>query len=106
MNKPSKSERKQETRTDRSDARSLEPHVRNNVKSKRECVSLTGGVERVVPGYDSDPGSSLSQAADLVVLDAAVHRCDAKAAGGVEHFWLLQAIERENIKNPLIRAVV
>lgn len=38
--------------------------------------SLTVHVQRVVPGNDGDPGSSAGQTADLVVLDAAVHRGD------------------------------
>lgn len=58
---------------------------------------LTGGVQRVVPGHYSNAGSSLSQAADLVVLDATVHHCDTKAAARIEHVWLLETTKQGNI---------
>lgn len=53
-------------------------------------VWLTCTVQRVVPGDDSNTGPPLSQAADLVVLDAAVHHCDTQTPTGVKNLGLLK----------------
>lgn len=50
----------------------------------------TCAVQRVVPGYHSNAGSPLSQAADLVVLDATVHHCDPQTSAGVENSGFLE----------------
>lgn len=52
----------------------------------------------MVPGYDSDTGSSLSQAADLVVFDATVHHSDTQITAGVEYSGLLETIRRETTR--------
>lgn len=49
----------------------------------------------MVPRYDSDTGSSLSQAADLVVFDTAVDHSDPQTTGGVENSGLLETIGGE-----------
>lgn len=54
----------------------------------------TFAVQRMVPGYDGNASSSLSQAADLVVFDAAVHHCDLQTAAGVENSGLLETKEK------------
>ena len=52
-------------------------------------LGLTLGVEWVVPRYHGDPRAALTQAPDLVVLDAAVHRRDTHRPGAVIHHRLL-----------------
>lgn len=61
-------------------------------------VRPTCAIQWVVPRYDSDAGSSLSQAADLVVFDAAVDHCDPQTTGGVENSRLLETINGEVTK--------
>lgn len=63
--------------------------------SSSSCVLLTCAVQWVVPGYHSNTGSSLSQAADLVVFDAAVHHCDSQTTTGVEYSRLLTTNKRK-----------
>lgn len=53
----------------------------------------------MVPGYDGNTGSSLSQAADLVVLDAAVDHCDSQTTAGVEYSGLLETDKGEITRN-------
>ncbi len=69
----------------------------NQFAALRRSISVwqTFAVQWVVPGYDSNTGSSLSQAADLVVFDAAVHHCDSQTTAGVEYLGLLETIKRE-----------
>lgn len=64
-------------------------------------VSGTCTVQRVVPGYDSNAGSPLSQAADLVVLDATVHHGDPQPSAGIENSGLLVTIN--SISSPCLR---
>lgn len=49
----------------------------------------------MVPGHHSNTGSSLSQAADLVVFNAAVHHCDSQITAGIKYFGLLNTITEE-----------
>lgn len=58
-------------------------------------VCRTCAVQRVVPGYDGNTGSPLSQAADLVVLDATVHHCDPQTSTRVENSGLLVMIKEK-----------
>lgn len=57
----------------------------------------TCAVQRVVPGYHGNAGSPLSQAADLVVLDATVHHCDPQTSAGVEDSGLLETKAKETV---------
>lgn len=65
--------------------------------SKQHVDRQTCTVQREVPGDHSNSGPSPSQAADLVVLDAAVHHCDAQTPAGVEDPRLLGGGERVRV---------
>ena len=59
----------------------------------------------MVPGYDGHTRSSLGQAADLVVFDAAVHSCDSDATAGVIYSGLL-TINRYDLLDRLCRQIL
>lgn len=81
-----------------------EPTVISCVKQRQrpEEAAFSSGcptcaVQRVVPGYKGDAGAPLSQAADLVVLDATVHHCDPHTSTGVENSGLLGTKAKETV---------
>lgn len=63
---------------------------------KQHANRRTCTVQGEVPGDNSDPSPSPSQAADLVVLDATVDHCYAQTPAGVEDPGLLGGVERES----------
>lgn len=71
-------------------------------RQRREKAGFGSGcqtcaVQRVVPGYNRNAGFPLSQAADLVVLDATVHYCDPHPSARVENSGLLGAKAKETV---------
>lgn len=52
---------------------------------------LTIAVQKLIPGDNGDPGTSLAQATDLVVFYATVYGSDSHCSLWIKNFWFLLA---------------
>lgn len=57
----------------------------------RTALWLTIAVQRMIPGNNGDPGTSLAQATDLVVFYATVYCSDSQRSFWIKNFWFLMA---------------
>lgn len=56
---------------------------------------LTLAVQRMVPRYHSDLGSTLAQAADLIILEATVQSKDPRGTPCIDYPWSLRNKEQQ-----------
>lgn len=66
-------------------------------RSKHEV--LTVSIQRMVPRNNGNTGSPLSEAADLIILDATVDSRYSQTTSWVENSWFLKRKESKKQKN-------